>query len=271
MHDSDCVRFLQWALPQLQMRWSGFRKVHKRVCKGLSHRLEELSLRDIEDYQQHLARQPDEWQHLDALCRVVVTRFYRDTQVFSELAERVLPDLASRAASEGRRGIRVWSIGSASGEEPYTLAILWYHILAPSYPQIQIAILGTEIDPALIERSHIACYAAGTLKNLPSGLCDAAFDFTDDNYCLKPRYREMVEFRQQDIRTSQPEERFDLILCRNLVFTYFDEAQQRTILQRLLHRLVAGGWLLLGVHEKLPTITYNLKVVSERFGLYQVT
>jgi len=269
MQDSDCVRFLQWALPQMQMRWAGFRKVRKQVCKRLTHRLAALGLDDIDAYQHHLTQQPDEWRGLDSLCRVVVTRYYRDKRVFAELAERVLPQLATTARASGREVLRAWNIGSASGEEAYTLAILWHQMLAPRFPELQFNILGTEIDSHLLERSQQACYLSGTIKNMPKALSSKAFSIDNDHYCLKPEYQAMVEFRQQDIRTTLPDEMFDLILCRNLVFTYFDEPLQQTILNRMLTRLRPGGWLVLGVHESLPAGAGGLTVVSERLGLYQ--
>lgn len=269
MQDTDCVRFLQWALPQLQMRWAGFRKVRKQVCKRLTHRLAELGLADIEAYQQHLTRQPDEWHRLDSICRVVVTRYYRDKRVFAELADKVFPQLATTARDSGREVLRAWNIGSASGEEAYTLAILWHQMLALRFPELQLHILGTEIDSHLLDRSHQACYPPGTIKNLPQELRSAAFSQTDGNYCLKPQFRTMVEFRQQDIRTTLPDEMFDLILCRNLVFTYFDLPLQQTILNRMLMRLRPGGWLVVGVHESIPEGASGLDVISERLGLYQ--
>lgn len=272
MQDTDCVRFLQWALPQLHMRWPGFRKVRKRVCKRLSQRLTELGFADLKAYQHHLSQQPnqsDEWRRLDTICRVVVTRFYRDKRLFAELTERVLPELATRALTSGREMIRAWSIGSASGEEAYTLAILWHRLLAPRFAELQLHILGTEIEPHLIERSLQACYPQGTVKNLPEALRSAAFSMDDDNYCLQSQYQAMVAFRQQDIRTTLPDEMFDLILCRNLVFTYFDEPLQQSTLNRILTRLRPGGWLVLGVHETLPTDVGGLTTVSERLGLYR--
>jgi len=84
----------------------------------------------------------------------------------------------------------------------------------------------------------------------------------------KPQYQTMVSFLRQDIRTELPGGEFDLILCRNLVFTYFDEALQLATLERIMTRLRPGGWLLLGVHESLPANTSGLKAVSERLGLY---
>jgi chemotaxis protein methyltransferase CheR len=269
MQDNECVRFLQWALPQLQMRWPGFRKVRKQVCKRLARRLVSLGLDDLDAYQHRLNESGEEWQHLDSLCRVVVTRFFRDKRVFAELAERILPQLASSASASGRLQLRAWSIGSASGEEPYSLAILWHHQLAPRFPPLQFAILATEIDPVLIERSLRACYPATTLKNLPAELRSAAFTLSDDNYCLKPVYRKYVQFREEDIRTTLPGGNFDLILCRNLAFTYFDESLQATIVQHLLEHLVPDGILLLGVHETLPAGSSGHLVVSQRLGLYQ--
>lgn len=269
MQDKDCIRFLQWALPQIQMRWTGFRRVHKQVCKRLARRLTELELSDLDSYRQYLSSNHDEWQKLDSLCRVVVTRFYRDKRVFGELAERVLPQLAAAAQAAGREILHAWSIGSASGEEAYTLAILWYHLLAPRHPGLRLSTVGTEIDAHLLERSHRTCYPGGTIKNLPEDLRNAAFVPGNGDYCLKPQYQTMVSFLRQDIRTELPDGEFDLILCRNLVFTYFDEALQLATLERIMTRLRPGGWLLLGVHESLPANTSGLKAVSERLGLYQ--
>jgi chemotaxis protein methyltransferase CheR len=269
MIDTECVRFLQWALPRLHMRWPGFRKVRKQVCKRLGRRLKELGLPDTDAYRQHLVQHPEEWQTLDRLCQVVVTRFYRDKRVFETLVEEVLPELATTALTAGDKTLRCWSIGSASGEEPYTLAILWRHVLAARFPELTPAMLATERDPRLLARSEKACYPVGTIKNLPEGLRDAAFSEAGDEYCLKPAYRAMVEFREQDIRTAMPEGRFHLILCRNLVFTYFDEAQQEEILAELQAKLQPGGWLVVGVRETLPAGAGGLTRVSERLGLYR--
>ena len=269
MIDTECVRFLQWALPQLHMRWPGFRKVRKQVCKRLSRRLKELELPDTDAYRQHLSRHPEEWQTLDRLCRVVVTRFYRDKLVFATLVEKVLPELATAALAVGDKTLRCWSIGSASGEEPYTLAILWQHLLAPRFPGLELSVLATEVDPRLLARSQKACYPAGTIRNLPGDLRNAAFSEAGNQYCLKPAYRSLVEFRQQDVRTALPGGRFHMILCRNLVFTYFDEMQQEKILAELQAKLLPGGWLVVGVRETLPAGAGGLTRVSERLGLYR--
>jgi chemotaxis protein methyltransferase CheR len=132
-----------------------------------------------------------------------------------------------------------------------------------------LAILGTEVDPRLLQRSHQACYPATTIKNLPPALRRAAFTADRGGCCLQAHFRSMVEFQCQDIRRELPEGEFDLILCRNLVFTYFDAGLQQCTLQRLLTRLRRGGWLVLGVHEALPAQVSGLNEVSARLGLYR--
>lgn len=269
MHDADCVDFLQWALPQLRMRWPGFRKVRGQVCKRLSQRIRQLGLPGVEAYRRYLSEHPQEWSEVDGLCRVTITRFYRDRQVFGTLSGEILPLLADAARRAGRESLRCWSIGCTSGEEPYTLAILWRVLLADEFPGMQLEVLASEANPRLIERARRACYPPSVLKNLPAPLLHQAFDLCEEEYCLKQVYQSAVQFVQQDIRRTLPDGAFDLILCRNLVFTYFEEALQREILQQLHARLLPGGWLVLGVHEKLPPGPHGFTVVSERLGLYR--
>lgn len=269
MKDADCVRFLQWALPQNQMRWPGFRKVRGQVCKRIAKRLIQLDLHDVAAYQDYLSQQPQEWTALDKLCRVTISRFFRDKLVFTQLVQQVLPALAAQAQARGNKLIRVWSVGCSSGEEPYTLAILWQHLLAQHFPAIHFSVLATEADPHLLERCRQACYPASTIKNLPDTIRMTAFIRTADEYCLKPEYKTTVEFVQQDIRKVMPEEQFDLVLCRNLVFTYFDDQLQHKILRQLYARLRTHGWLVLGVHEELPADRVGFTTISTRLGFYQ--
>lgn len=269
MRDSDCVDFLQWALPHLRMRWPGFRRVRGQVCKRIAHRISQLGLPDIASYRTWLMEHPQEWTELDGLCRVTVTRFYRDRQVFDTLIREILPSLACRVQNEERDTLRCWSIGCASGEEPYSLAILWRALLAGDFPELRLDVLATDADLLLIERAHRACYPPSALKNLPETLRSDAFLPNGEEHCLKQAYQSAVNFQVQDIRHALPAGPFDLILCRNLAFTYFDEALQRRILQQLHSKLLPNGWLILGVHEKLPSGQHGFAAVSERLGLYR--
>lgn len=75
MKDTECVEFLQWALPRLHMRWQGFRKVRGQVCKRIGRRIRELNLGEGADYRTYLESHPAEWSVLDDLCRITISRF----------------------------------------------------------------------------------------------------------------------------------------------------------------------------------------------------
>lgn len=256
MTDGDCVEFLQWALPKMRMRWPGFRKVRGQVCKRIMRRMVALGLPSVSDYRAHLETHPAEWNLLSSLCRVTISRFYRDRAVFDYMATVVLPSLAKRAQTH----VRCWSVGCASGEEAYTVQLLWMRHVAPATVGKTLHVLGTDADPILLERANRAVYPASSLKSLASDLVAVAFERSGDTYVLNARFKEDVEFEERDIRSSMPPGPFDLILCRNLVFTYFEEALQREILQRLVARLRGGGVLVTGAHETVPPNDCGLAV-----------
>ena len=252
MKDEQCVRFLQWALPQLRMRWPGFRKVRNQVCKRVDRCIQDLGLAGVAEYQAYLEEHPNEWVQLDSLCRITISRFYRDEGVFAALQQEVLPSLVCRTRERGDTALRIWSAGCGSGEEPYTLAILWAMELQSHCPELSVDIVATDADPNMMRRAHDACYKFGSLKNLPESWRDRGFTREEDTYCLKPEYKRSIEFLEQDIRQEQPEGRFDLVLCRNMAFTYFDDALQLEVLRRIVGAMYDDAALVIGAHEKLP-------------------
>jgi len=238
MRDTACVDFLQWALPQLKMRWPGFRKVRRQVCKRIDRRCRELGLPDVAEYQAFLDTHPGEWMVLDSLCRVSISRFYRDRGVFDSLRRAILPSLAELALTKGDDELQGWSAGCASGEEVYSLNLMWHQELHARFPELNYRLVATDADRQLLQRARTARYPASSLKDLPPDWRGVAFIEVGREYRLRKEFTPNVDFRCQDIRTGQPEESFHLIMCRNLVFTYFSEALQQQLLTQILHRLL---------------------------------
>ncbi len=252
MRDQLCTEFLQWARPNLGLHWPGFRKVRGQVCKRIQKRIRELNLPDSRAYMAYLERHMAEWSVLEPLCRVTISRFYRDKRVFDTLSGDVLPHLAETAQQKGKTVIRIWSAGCASGEEPYTLTLLWNFLLHDRYPDLTLDLLATDIDAALLERARRACYPASALKDFTREWRDRGFAQKENQFQLKPAFQTPVRFVKQDIRRQTPEGPFDLILCRNLVFTYYQRELQVQVLQWISKVLVSAGVLILGTHEVLP-------------------
>jgi chemotaxis protein methyltransferase CheR len=234
------------------MRWAGFRKVRRQVCQRARRRARKLGLSDLNAYRTYLDAHPDEWAVLDGLTPITISRFYRDRATFEFLARDALPALAAQAIDDRRDTLDLWSAGCASGEEAYTLTIIWEHELGAQFPALTIRILATDVHPAMLARARRACYSAGSLRELPWPWRAAAFVRRDELYCLSEPYKQAVTIVRHDIRRGQPDGPFDLILCRNLAFTYFDEDLQHETAACLVNALRPGGALVLGAHERLP-------------------
>lgn len=272
MSDEDCVSFLQSVLPRLRMRWPGFRKVRRQVCRRIDRRLRELGLSDFDAYRSYLERHGDEWGRLDAFCRISISRFYRDRDVFDAIGNEVLPTLAREAERAGTNRISCWSAGCASGEEPYSLVLVWYFEVAPRFPHIQLDVTATDADLDLLDRAQLACYPPSSVKLLPETWLREAFERSDSSYALRTRFRGNVELRHQDLREKVPASSFSLILCRNLAFTYFSEGLQEEILDALVSKLLPGGVLVIGRRESLPRDQTDLAPWNGNApGIYRLT
>jgi len=224
----ELAAFLEWALHARGLRVP--RNVQATVRKRLAKRVAALGLPSLSEYRAYLEREPAELNVFERMCRITISRFYRDAAVFESLAPFLRP------------GARVWSAGCASGEEPYTVAIL----------EPNAEILATDAEEHLIERARRGCYPGGSLRELPAHLRERAFRREGELYCVRDEYRRAITFRCEDLRASMPDGPFDLVLCRNLAFSYFDEAEQRALAAKLIARLRPSGVLVIGARETLP-------------------
>jgi chemotaxis protein methyltransferase CheR len=232
------------------MRWGGFRKVRRQVCRRIARRIEALGCANADSYRAYLERHEEEWGVLDGLCRITISRFYRDREAFDALRTLVLPELARGAQARRSSELRCWSAGCASGEEPYTLLLIWRLELENRLPDVGMTVVATDSDPVLLERARCGCYSGSSLRELPRGWVERAFSPVGEKLCLHEHLKAGVDFRLQDVREETPAGWFDLVLCRNLVFTYFDPGLQREIQSRFAHIIAPGGALVVGAHEK---------------------
>jgi chemotaxis protein methyltransferase CheR len=145
------------------------------VCKRIDRRIKALQLNGVKAYEAHLNQHAAEWAELEALCSIPISRFYRDRAVFDALGDAILPDLAGRASAHRPAEVRCWSGGCASGEEPYTVSLVWDQRIRPQHQDVRRVIVATDVDDHLLAHARAACYP-GSLRELPAAWIDQAFD-----------------------------------------------------------------------------------------------
>lgn len=254
LDDRAYVDLLQRALPRVGLRFRGFKNVRRQVCRRIAARIDELGLADPRAYERRLDEDPDELRVLDTLCFVTISRFYRDRRIWDALRDPLLPRLVEGAIAREERVVRAWSVGCASGEEPYTLAILWHLELATRFPAIDLQIIATDRDEEVLARAARAIYEPSSTREIPMTWRARAFESIEGGTMTRPReeLRRSVAFERADARDAMPAAPIHLVLCRNMAFTYWAEAEQRALCARLSERMVPGALLVLGNHEALP-------------------
>jgi chemotaxis protein methyltransferase CheR len=181
---------------------------------------------------------------------VTISRFFRDACVFDTLRAKVLPAIAAHAQQD-RRDARCWSAGCASGEEPYTLKMLWDLDVLGAFPDVALSIVATDVDEKVLDRARAGCYRVTSLRQMPSRMIAQGFDSAGPLLRVRAAHREGVTFLHQDLRSQAPPGPFDLVFCRNLAFTYFAEALQQRVLDTFSERLRPNGYLVVGAHEQV--------------------
>jgi chemotaxis protein methyltransferase CheR len=136
---------------------------------------------------------------------------------------------------------------------------------------VALDIAAIDIDDTMLRRAKTACYAAGSLKDLPSDLRENGFMPVDGLYSLRDAFRRSVKLRKADLRQGLPEGPFDLILCRNTAFTYFDDAAQKAAFSNLDAKLCSYGYLVIGRHESLPEQAQGYEHLTGELPVYRKT
>lgn len=223
----------------------------KTLQRRVERRMQVHQLSSMADYALHLRNNPQELTLLFAEILIGVTRFFRDSQVWSDLKELALPDLL-KSANKG--GIRAWVLGCSTGEEAYTLAMTLQEAqedLARSDPAMVIRpvkIFATDLNAAAIAIARKGWYSASALTGISSSRKDRFFTPHQGGYSVLPSLRAMLLFAPHDVIADPPFTQLDILSCRNLLI-YFNSALQRRLMPLFHFSLRPGGLLVLGSAE----------------------
>ena len=222
--------------------------------------------RDADDYLKVLYKENEEVQALFHDLLIGVTSFFRDPEAFEHLETEVLPGLVARH----RPGmpLRVWIPGCATGEETYSVAMLFREVMDKQEVSCDLQIFGTDIDPRAIEKARAGVYPPNIGIDVGRERLKRFFTKEGDNYRIRREIREPVVFAEQNLLRDPPFSDLDLLVCRNLLIYLRSEAQDRLI--PLFHyTLKKDGILFLGNSETIGRFPELFKPMSKTHSIYR--
>jgi len=219
------------------------------LVRRVRKRMQAVEIAEFDAYLDFLQVHPDEFALLFNTILINVTSFFRDPDVWDAMGTSVMPELA--AARGGTGSIRVWSAGSASGQEAYSAAMLLAEQVGIEAFRERVKIYATDVDEEALAEARRAVYQAKQIADVPPALLEKYFDRTNgDVYSFNRDLRRSVIFGRHDLIQDAPISRVDLLLCRNTLMYFNSEAQSR-IMARFYFSANPGGYLVLGRAEML--------------------
>jgi len=231
------------------------------VQKRLSPRAREMNFDSFQKYfyfLQYDPRSDAEYDHIFDLITTNETYFFREPAQLTAFAEEIVPELLGRKPV---KKVRIWSAGCASGEEPYSIAILlqengWFK-------QASIEIFGSDLNQQVLARARRGIYRENSFRSTSQILREKYFTRQPDgSWQISDEIRNRVSLGRMNIYDQARVSllgSLDVVFCRNVII-YFDDASKRTVINNFYQRLVDGGYLLLGHSESLISLSTQFKL-----------
>lgn len=244
------VDFTDYRLPCLKRR--------------IDSRIRSNHLENYRDYAHFLERNSIELDQLLKTLTIHLTEFFRDKPAWRIIQQQIIPLIVQQKSIQKDKHINVWSAGSSSGEEAYTLAILFDAILGQQIKNFSLKIYGTDIDKDSLQKAVQGSYPKKFMHYIPRKILNDYFSFDGNYYQINENMRRITQFQYSDLVSSEINVPMDLIVCRN-VLIYFNRKLQMKTLEKFSRLLKEGGFLMLG---KTESIVFNSQ---DHFKIFNAT
>jgi len=235
------------------------------LTRRLGRRLRARGVQTYIDYARVLDSDQTEYDRLFMDLTINVTSFFRDVVAFKALEEVVLPALITK----GETNIRIWSAGCATGEEPYSIAILLMECLDWESGLREVSILATDIDTKALQRAREGLFTPKEVEGIRPALLKRHFCAEGGGFRVKPALKHLVIFEEHNLVSDPPYSGLDLVVCRN-VLIYLNPMPQAQMIKGFYSALEQGGFLLLGKSEIPVGETGRLfRCIHKKAKLYQ--
>lgn len=235
------------------------------LFRHLRSRLQDTGCAGSAEYIARMKADPEEFKKFLDTLSINVTHFFRDAEVFKTFGRVVIPELIRRKDTGERNCIRIWSAACASGQESYSLAILFREAMGPAATSFRIT--GTDVDQEALDRAVKGVYDERDFRETDKKLLDKYFtlDYNSKQYRVHDDIRQYVRFEKNNLITDEPLRHVDVIFCRN-VLIYFNRAQQDVIFSKFYAALNNTGYLVVAKVEtiwekdKFDPVDLNAKI-----------
>lgn len=261
--ESAVSQLLSMLKQRCQVDFSGYKA--GTLARRIRRRVVATGHQETREYLQWVEAHPEELELLSRDILISVTSFFRDKEAFSALREKI------RAICEARQNdeeIRVWVAGCASGEEAYSIAIVFAQVLGERVMSQPVQIFATDIDEDALNTARRGLYPAAALASLAPEVLQMFFRPAHKHYEVSKRLRDMIVFARHNLVDDPPFLRLDLITCRN-VLIYFDNSLQSRVLQRFHFALRDPGFLFLGRSESVAQAEQLFSPENRRERLFR--
>lgn len=236
------------------------------VARRIERRIGINQLENLQQYYSLLSKSPQELNILAKDMLIGVTRFFRDDEPFAELEKVVVPAILDQTSEN--EPIRIWVAGCSSGEEAYSLAMLFHHQVKLRKQSRAIKIFATDVDAGAINEASAGKYPLSVKGDIPEQYLNEYFTLKGDDLCINPVIRQMVVFAVHNLVADPPFSNTQLTVCRN-VLIYFQQKAQKNVLSNLQFSLQRNGYLFLGLSESLGDLQSYFDVINERCRIFR--
>jgi two-component system, chemotaxis family, CheB/CheR fusion protein len=249
--DPSFERLLEYVRDARAFDYTGYRR--QSLMRRFEKRLHAVGSASFDEYRAYLGEHPEEFNELFNTILINVTGFFRDREAWDLVSSQVIPAVLEKRGHGSP--IRVWSAGCASGEEPYTIAILLAEALGEEAYRARVKIYATDVDEDALAQARDATYTLKQLEGVSDDLRERYFQSSDHAYMFRTELRRAVIFGRNDLHRDPPISRVDLLVSRNTLMYFSPEVQER-ILANFYFALNRGGFLVLGKAEALQSRTH---------------
>ena len=236
--------------------------INRRIERRMNvHQIEKLT-----DYVRYLSENPSEIDILFKELLIGVTSFFRDPQAYESLIKKVLPDMFKNKTSA--MPVRIWVSACSTGEEAYSMAIIFKEYLDEIKSDIKVQIFATDVDKDAIETARAGVYPASIAVDVSQERLMRFFMKAEDSYRVKKEVREMVTFALQSLIKDPPFSTLDMASCRNILI-YLSPVLQKRVISTLHYSLKKDGILFLGNSETIGEFTDLFSVDDRKWRIYK--